>query len=384
MTARGRDHTVIINATNLGRLLDGIGVYTLNLLRQLSKLKTHLRFVIYVNRSCAEHLDSIYFQDHCSLRWVSDLLSPDHRFRGHLLRLMYANFLSLKHRKSLIFATSQLEAVFFRRKQIITIHDIIPLLFKKYHKKQYYYYKYILRHVLNSARGVITPSEHTKGLLIQMYGLDGTTIHVIHNGVRLGTVHRTANYNETEKFILYVGRIVRMKNLEGVLRAFALIEDRVPHKLVIAGNARKQLAREFEVAQLPKYGISSDRVVFKGYVSTDEMVHLIRKAAVLVFPSFYEGFGLPPLEAMSYGCPVVVSNVASLPEVCGDAAIYVDPYDANSIAVGIQKVLVDNMLRQDLVRKGLEQAKLFSWPASAQQHLRILAEEVQPSYVHSR
>jgi hypothetical protein len=107
------------------------------------------------------------------------------------------------------------------------------------------------------------------------------------------------------------------------------------------------------------------------------MAALIKNASVLVFPSFYEGFGLPPLEAMSYGCPLVVSRVASLPEVCGDAAIYVDPYDAQSIAGGIQKVLADNVLRRSLVRKGFERAKLFSWKESAQQHLRIFLEEMQ-------
>ena len=95
---------------------------------------------------------------------------------------------------------------------------------------------------------------------------------------------------------------------------------------------------------------------------------------MFIYPSLYEGFGLPPLEAMACGCPVVVSNVASLPEVCGDAAYYVDPYSVESIAEGIIKVLTDDSLKQSLIRKGLERAKLFSWEKSAQEHIQIFEE----------
>ena len=101
---------------------------------------------------------------------------------------------------------------------------------------------------------------------------------------------------------------------------------------------------------------------------------LYRNALLLVFPSLYEGFGLPPLEAMACGCPAVVSNVASLPEVCGEAAYYVDPYDIDSIAAGIYRVAKDDQLRKDLIERGLERAKLFTWEKSAKEHIKIFEE----------
>ncbi len=375
---RTREAIVIVNATNLGKFLDGIGIYTLNLLRELSHLNTSVRFVIYVNRTCEEHLEEVHFSSHCTLRWVSGHLSPDHRFKGHLLRLLYANYLALKHRGELIFATSQLEAILFKSNQIITIHDVIPLLFKKCHKKQYYYYRYILPRVLRNARGVVTPSYHTRALLIQHYSLDPGQVHAIHNGVHekfLETV--VGEQKDNERFILFTGRIVRMKNITGMLRAFALIKDIVPHKLVIVGHGRHELKKEFDAARLSNYDVDRSRVEFKGHVSFDEMVILLNRASALVFPTFYEGFGLPPLEGMACGCPVVVSDVASLPEVCGDAAVYVNPYDEQSIANGINTILNDSVLRENLISKGRERAKCFSWKESAQSHLSLFIGVLQ-------
>jgi glycosyltransferase involved in cell wall biosynthesis len=113
-------------------------------------------------------------------------------------------------------------------------------------------------------------------------------------------------------------------------------------------------------------------VDYLGYVNSEELAELYREASCFVYPSLYEGFGLPPLEAMACGCPVVVSNVTSLPEVCGDAAYYVDPYDVESIAEGMYKVLTDEAMRRNLIEKGLERAKLFSWEKAAKSTLRFL------------
>ena len=117
-----------------------------------------------------------------------------------------------------------------------------------------------------------------------------------------------------------------------------------------------------------------DDAIYMGYVQTKGLAYIYNLANLFIFPSFYEGFGLPPLEAMASGCPVVVSNVASLPEVCGDAAYYVNPYDVESIADGIYKVVDDKELRENLVQKGLERTKLFSWEKSAREHLKVFEE----------
>ncbi|RKY92922.1 MAG: hypothetical protein DRQ01_05635 [Ignavibacteriae bacterium] len=136
-------NTVIVNATNIGYKYHGIGVYTLNVLQELTKLQTDLNFIVYLNNSCKEQIDKLEFPENFKIKWVSSLLSPDRNFKGHILRLLFSNLISLKHWKHLQFNTSQLEINFFRKNQVVTIHDVIPLLFPQYHKKQYFYFKII-------------------------------------------------------------------------------------------------------------------------------------------------------------------------------------------------------------------------------------------------
>jgi glycosyltransferase involved in cell wall biosynthesis len=369
---------IVINATNIGRYIDGIGVYTLNLLRELSQLGGHHRFIVYLNRSCASQVEEIQFPDLWEIHWVSSLMSPDHGFKGHFIRLLFSNYLGIKHRHSVLWVTSQLEAILMRKNQIITVHDIIPLLFPKLHKKQCFYFKYILKHVLHRTRWVITPSHHTKELLVERYGIDESKVHVIHNGVRDSSRDdlQDSPTRPDGEFILFSGRMVPMKNLAGVLDAFNLIKDKVPHRVVITGHNRKHSSSDASTDVPSNPALGGDRVEFKGHISSGAMEQLMNEASLLVFPSFYEGFGLPPLEGMAHGCPVVVSNVSSLPEVCGDAAEYVDPKDIHSIADGMYRVLTEGSLRRSMIKKGLERAKGFSWEKSAKEHLAVFDDAI--------
>ncbi len=344
---------IIINATNIGYKLDGIGVYTLNLLIELSKLNTGINFIVFLNRNCEQHIRGLKFPENFSIRWLTHLVSPDYGFRGHFFRLLYSTLFSLKYRKSMLFNTSQLEAMFFRTKQIICIQNIIPLLFKKDHKKQFFFYRYILKHALNSAKHIITTSNHTKELVLSFYKLPNDKLHVIHLGIQDIYIKEAETCNrERENFILYAGRIAPTKNVAGILKAFELIKDKIDHKMIIAGSGKENIKE--------KSYIDNDRVLFKGYISNNEMLRLYRKASLFVFPSFYEGFGLPPLEAMACGCPVITSKLSSLPEVCGDAALYANPYDVYDIKKKIEDLLSNSQLRDKLSKAGQERAKLFS------------------------
>jgi glycosyltransferase involved in cell wall biosynthesis len=176
-----------------------------------------------------------------------------------------------------------------------------------------------------------------------------------------------------EKFILSVGSLEPRKNLSGLLQAFGQMKSRwgKEFKLVLAGLQGWENKTIWE--QIQQLG---DDVLYLGYVPITELGKLYNLASLFVYPSFYEGFGLPPLEAMACGCPVVVSNAASLPEVCGEAAHYVNPYEVESIAAGIEKVLRDDAYRKDLIGKGLARTEQFTWEKSAREHLRVFEETV--------
>ncbi|HET9360065.1 MAG TPA: glycosyltransferase family 1 protein, partial [Vicinamibacterales bacterium] len=176
-------------------------------------------------------------------------------------------------------------------------------------------------------------------------------------------------YQLDHQFVLYVGNIKPHKNLVRLIEAFSrLRQDHGDIKLLIIGD---------EISKLPalRRAVHSHKlrkhVRFLGYLKDDTLTVLYRLAAVFVFPSLYEGFGLPPLEAMASGTPVVTSNLSSLPEVTGDAAVLVDPYDVDSIEHGIRRVLDDPSLADDLRRKGLQRAREFSWERSVEETLRV-------------
>ena len=173
--------------------------------------------------------------------------------------------------------------------------------------------------------------------------------------------------------MLYAGNVKPHKNLERLIEAFHLVRDRgLDHlKLVLIGDDISKytaLRRAVHRHQLHKY------VRFLGYLPEETLAVMYRLAGVFVFPSLYEGFGLPPLEAMASGTPVVTSNVSSLPEVAGDAAVLVDPYDPRAIADGIYRVLTDQRLRAELTRHGLARASQFSWEKSVRRVREIYGQ----------
>jgi glycosyltransferase involved in cell wall biosynthesis len=367
---------IIINATNIGRRSSGIGIYSLSIIKELAKIEENIFIEIYVNRTCKPQIDKISFPDNFRIKWVTKYVSPDYNFIGHLLRLIYSNLLSIIKRKDIFFNTSQLEVSFFNRNQVVTIHDVIPLLFPEFHKNQYFYFKWLLGIALKKARIIITPSSHTKELISKLYNIPTRKIDLIPNGIPDYFLENDEEKSLKEEYIIYAGRICPMKNIKGIVEAFYEIKELTPHKLVFIGGGREEFKKEIQAGRLPKKVLDDERIIIKGYVDEGEMNKLMKKAALLIFPSFYEGFGLPPLEAMACGTPVVASSSASLPEVCGNAAHYVNPYDSSDIANGIISVIKDENYSKELVGKGRERIKLFSWKTSAVSVLNIIRSEM--------
>jgi glycosyltransferase involved in cell wall biosynthesis len=202
----------------------------------------------------------------------------------------------------------------------------------------------------------------------------------IHLGVEHGTFkmydrqsmdHCKRELGLPENFILFVGTREPRKNLKRLLDAYLELPERIKKefKLVLIGPQGWN-ETESESARR-KMG---DRLVVMGYLESQKLAYTYNLATLFVFPSLYEGFGLPPLEAMACGSPVVASRVASLPEVCGEAAYYVEPRDPSSIAAGICKVLEDSQMRKALISKGVEQAGSFSWERTARETLAVFRE----------
>lgn len=359
---------ILINATNIGEGLSGLSVYTLSMLKELVKLDTENEYLVILNETAKMHTWSIEYPANFKVRYVTKRISPDYRTKGHILRLLYANYLGLRYRKHLIFSTSQMEAIIFRRNQVIIVQDVIPLMDRNYNKKQYHYYKYYLKFALKHMLAVFTPSEFTKNEILKRYLLNSDKVHVTPLGIQNIYYAEIVKENvKKEKFILYVGRIANTKNILRLLEAYNTIKDKIQEKLVIMGRGTTKYIDDIRAK-----GLLSDRITIQHDAKIEGILENYKKAALFVFPTLYEGFGLPPLEAMACGCPVVVSNTTSLPEVCGNAAVYVDPANVDSIAEGILKVLKDPKLRGELVAKGYERAKHFTWENTAKITLDII------------
>lgn len=360
---------IIINATNIGYKYQGLGVYSLNILKELTKLKTSLCFIVYLNKSARPHLNDFVFPGNFQIKWITSLISPDRKFKGHFLRLLFSNLLSISHPRILQFNTSQLEVNFFKKNQVVTVHDVIPYLFPNQHKKQYHYYNIFLRFGLRNVKQIITPSNHSKELLQNIYNLKNDKIKVIHNGVSdFKTKLHVPDLNK-ENYIIYIGRVCEMKNIKGILQAFKKISDHIILRLIIIGDEKSYLAQLLD--QLKINAKVREQIIYKQNISEDEKISLLSKASALIFPSFYEGFGLPPIEAMACGCPVITSNNSSLPEVCGNAALYINPNNVNEICEKILQLLSKKELMDKLSYSSIKQSEKFSWAISTQNYLNV-------------
>jgi glycosyltransferase involved in cell wall biosynthesis len=237
----------------------------------------------------------------------------------------------------------------------------------------------MLRYATKHARLIITDSEHSKLDLIKYFQLPAEKIRVIFPAADK-KCHFTSNadisrsqimrkYGIVQPYILYVGKHHAYKNIPTLLHAYMHYREVFEHfQLVIAGKRDVRQQVLYETAALLDSG---NRIIFTDFVSEDDLFALYKGASLFVFPSRYEGFGLPPLEAMACGVPVITSNAASLPEVVEDAGIQVDPLDHHKLADAIKKVLTERSLWKTMRQKGLSQVQKFSWERAAQQVAQI-------------
>lgn len=265
-------------------------------------------------------------------------------------------------------------------KKIITVHDLIPYTMPKTVGRGYLL-KFLreVPELIQNVDGIITVSNYSKKDILKFFPIDEDKIFV--TPLAANSIYKTLDkemclnylkkkYNITTPFILYIGGFSSRKNVTSLINSFIKISPQFDkdYSLVIVGK-RKDLGEA-----LNNKFVNYSKIVFTGFVPTEDLPIFYNGCKVFVYPSLYEGFGLPPLEAMSCGAPVITSNLTSIPEVVCDSGILINPYDETELTNSIEKILSDNALRESLIKKGLLQASKFSWHKTAQSTLNAYRE----------
>jgi glycosyltransferase involved in cell wall biosynthesis len=347
----------------------GIGQYILRLTQALAQIDHVDQFILFKSRK-----DKTLIVDHPRFK-LDQLWTPSHhRFERWALSLELAPFaLDVLHSPDFIPPART------RCPSVITMHDLAFLLYPRFLTRDSARYYGQVDVAARQADHIIAVSESTKRDTVRLLGVPPQKITVIHEAAHPlftpltddETLARIrVHYRLPSDFVLFVSTIEPRKNLPTLLRAFRRLRDNYKSQtlLAIAGR-RGWLSEEVDgvIADLKL----DNAVRFLGGVPNEELVYLYNAARLFVLPSFYEGFGLPPLEAMACGTPVIVSNVSSLPEVVGDAGLLVHPEDVEGLTVAMWRALTDEDLRRELREKGFKRARTFSWQRAARETLDV-------------
>lgn len=404
--------------------------YSYYLIRWLSKLDDKNQYILYTDKPLEGgllDLSSDQFYENSSnfseikydKKGYQVLKSRHNNFKAKVLKWPFDYFwtqgrLSLEmllHRPNILFVPAHTLPFIHPKRSIITIHDIgyekqnqlyhendigpenksirrlmsflvNVFTFGKYRANAIDYLKWSTEFGLRKADKILTISNYTKNDLIETYNTKPEKINVVHNGYNKFLYKKIDNkekintilekYGLEQPYIFYIGRIEKKKNIPALIEAFAILRDKnrdIKHKLVLVGDASygydetKYMIREFDLVS---------EVIMPGWVSEVDVPFIYNGASVFVFPSFYEGFGIPLLQAMACGVPIAASDTTSIPEVVGDAALLFNPEFALSIADSLERIIKESDLREDIVKKGLERIKQFSWEKTAKETLDII------------
>lgn len=271
------------------------------------------------------------------------------------------------------------QPILYRGAAVTTMHDLTTARFRNINKNpviftiKQFVYRQVIRKAAHTSLALITPSQYVKDDVVDYTGVDPAKITVTYEAADpIPETEEPINGFAGKDYIMFHGRPLPHKNLERLIEAFAGLHARRPDLcLMIAGKQDKSHASYLSLAQ--KLGIAN-RVLLTNWITDGQLKWAMRHAKAYIYPSLSEGFGLPPLEAMLNGAPVVASNATCIPEVCGDAARYFDPLDTRAMSDAIEEVLTDKQLRTELIRRGHEQVKKYSWRRMAEQTLAVYEE----------
>ncbi len=343
--------SLLINLTVLFDKPTGIATYAQNIIESLSSLNPVLLSARQIGN----------FRHYS----VPDDLTPAGGSKGHLKRLLWTQFQLpriYKHLQAdLIYSPLPEAPLYSKSRYLVMCHDLIPLRFPRLTSPLTNYFRYLVPQVLKQAEHIICNSQATAKDLVDFYRIPASKITPILLGYdRANFYPHPSNQKKYLKcpYFLYLGRQDPYKNLKGLIDAFARLPNTDYH-LAIAGSTDPRFTPQLQ-QQVKELGIEN-RVIWLDYLDYQELPLIISGAIALVFPTLWEGFGLPALEAMACGTPVITSNLASLPEITGDAAILLDPYNTAAITSAMSDLGRDAQMRSQLSQLGLQQAQKFSW-----------------------
>ncbi len=360
----------------------GIGTYTRNVVRALGRLDRENKYFLIGSPEKVKEIGSLPGNFH-----TVPLLEPDSTTKGYfefrvILKRLECDLVHIPH---LFWLPRALPCPY-----VMTVHDLLEHMSRAKGRsgmRRALYYQ-LTRRVLKGAARIFAVSQFSKSEIEKLFGLPSRQIEVVYNAIDERFLHGHATdadrqliaerYLVTYPFLLYAGRISPHKNLVRIIEAFSALrgelekEGKLPDlKLIIIGD---DLSGHPDLRRTVIRGGVQNEVRFLGFVPIEILRIFYDVANVFLFPSLYEGFGLPPLEAMAHGTPVVTSNTSSLPEVVGNAAVLVNPENVFEIMRATHRVLIDQNLREKLRQRGYEQAKKFSWDSSVRRILKVYGE----------
>lgn len=338
--------------------------------------------------------DNEYILIHCRKNeWFDRQVEKRKRFTKHVIvpifrkvfgwctfrKFFLLSLVFLKYKPDVILEPAHIGpfSLFWKCKKVVTIHDLTPILFPEHHIWiSRFIHKYFLGIILNNVDGILVPSECTRRDLVRLYSVKkpvAVTYEAASSFFEQAGKEEISRvkkkYGIEGKYILSVGTLEPRKNLSLVLEVFGRIHD---VKWVIVGGK----GWHFDAMEACLRGDNGTNIVVTDYVSEGDLQAFYSGAEVLVYPSLYEGFGLPILEAMACGCPVIASNVSSLPEVVGGAGELFDPKDSDDLERALQKVLGSEKIRAEMREKGFARAREFSWEKCAKETINFLKDLV--------
>jgi glycosyltransferase involved in cell wall biosynthesis len=356
---------LIVNATICDIKPTGLGIYTLNVAKELCKNKD-IKLEVIINQKIGQkYLE----KQNINVFPSPSMLLSNKGWVAQLARIFYLNIkLLFLSRKNNVVLNTVPEGSLFIQNQVTVIHDILPILFKKEYSKSYYYYKYYVPLILKRSKKIVVPSQSTKNDIVNMYKIKSDKVIIAPNGYdshhftpgTINDVDLLKRKYGVDEYFLYVGNMYPHKNLSRVIKSFISINDQYPEiKLLIVGDKShwnyKNIKYQVDINKM------NDTIKFLDYVSYEELPVLYSGALAFVYPSLYEGFGLPIIEAMACGSPVITSNLSSLKEIANDSALTINPESVDELSGAMRKIINDKSLRSTLITKALKHVKNYSW-----------------------